>query len=202
MNKFYRLFSTEYAKDFRCFPNIVDGVNYYEYNSKQILRGDFSRIRQPPVFEEVEYSGSIFSDIIGYTNEPYFISDKLRKIFEQAKITGWVLNESKVLRSKKKDYEEISGYNGISIIGKCDTNLPLSHYFTSEQLTDIAFKGEMLFLDKNGNLEGWDGSDIFIPINNSSVMVSERLYKILKREKIKRISLKEVRLMQRPQDYL
>ena len=81
----------------------------------KLLKGEYSTFKEKLNFKH-KY-GKDFKDILG-TGYPslYLISDRLKSLFEENKITGYKCYTIGIL---KKDGAEYSGYWGFSVTGRC-----------------------------------------------------------------------------------
>jgi hypothetical protein len=115
----------------------------------------------------------------------FCISERIVRCFIENKITGWQTYPVEVFGKQK---EKIKGYYGFSIIGgECQRDRSPSKIVTRQAVS----KGKPfdvyhgLFFRK----EDWDGSDIFIIRDYGGIVVTEKVYKLLKKEKVTNIKL-------------
>ena len=171
-----------------CIPAITVQLNledsYFKqhgYVEKRLLVGDYEGIKFPAVF--IHYRGRRWEDILGVGWPPlYVISEKIKNIFEKNNLTGWKTFPVEVLDKRKR---KIEGYYGMTITGKCgpvdnsksEIVLSQDSYFLGEK----AYKGYYIGLDK------WDGSDFFIPEEDSWLIGSQKVVDVFKENQIKRL---------------
>jgi hypothetical protein len=152
-----------------------------------LILGDYSNISFPVIFKQAY--GKKAEDILD-TGWPslYLISDRLKTVLEENNFTGWKIFTIKVLYKKG---QEISGYHGFSITGRCGPidyckseiiekrlvpNGPLSKYY----------KGLSFELDK------WDKSDFFLPEGNFGIKITQKVADALKKSKLTNIRLENI----------
>lgn len=162
-----------------------------------LVKGNYSGIEFPITFKQ-EY-GKNWTDVLdtGWPSR-YLISSKLKDILESHSFTGWKTFPVKLYDKKSN---EIFGYYGFSVIGKCASidfnkskiierqyapNAPVQHYY----------KGEFVDLDQ------WDGSDFFCPEDSYDIFVTQRVAKTLKENKITNLYLKDLNEVEINVDYV
>ncbi|MEM0941183.1 MAG: DUF1629 domain-containing protein [Bacteroidota bacterium] len=165
----------------------IDPDKSYPYDENRLIQGDYTGISFPVVFKQ-EY-GNKLQDVLdtGWASL-YLISDKMKAVLEDNSLTGWKTFAVKVLDKKG---QEIKGYHGLSITGRCGQidynkseiiekrlapNGPLVKYY----------KGLYIGLDK------WDNHDFFIPEKTLWTTVSKRAVEVLKKNKLTNIRLKNL----------
>ena len=153
----------------------------------KLIKGEYDGISFPVTFKQ--YMGKRLKDVLN-TGWPglYLISDKLKANLEKSALTGWKTFPIKLLT---KDNSEISGYQGLSITGRCGPidytkseiiekrsvpNGPLSKYY----------KGLYIGLDK------WDGTDFFLPGETFHTIITEKAALSLKRERLTNIIIENL----------
>ena len=152
-----------------------------------LIHGDYDGISFPVVFKQVY--GNKLRDILdtGWAGL-YLISDKMKAVLEENTLTGWKTFAVKVLDKKG---QEIQGYHGLSITGKCGKidysksgiiekrlvpNGPLVKYY----------KGLHIGLD------GWDGTDFFLPEKTLWAIITKKMAESLKKNKLTNIRLENL----------
>ena len=166
-----------------------DGVS----NRDNLILGKYEGINFPVGFKEER--GKKLVDILG-TGWPnlYLISDRMKLILEENKLTGWKTFPITVYDKKKN---EILGYHGFSVTGRCG---PID--YTKAEIIETraipegplykAYKGLYVGLDK------WDGSDFFIPENSRCFIINTKTAEILKEDKITNIQLDNLTEIETP----
>lgn len=158
-----------------------------------LLMGNYSRIKFPVVFRQ-EY-GRKLEDMIRTGHAVlYLISEKMKTVLEENSLTGWKTFDVRIL---DKQGQEVIGYYGLSITGRCGPidyskceiiekrlvpNGPLSKYY----------KGLPIGLDK------WDGSDFFLPERNFGTVVTSKAAEVLKKNKLTNIRLENLAEIETP----
>ena len=172
----------------------VDAISL-EGGLNPLIYGDYEGISFPIVFKH-EY-GSKLRDILdtGWASL-HLISDSLKELLETNGLTGWKTFPVKVLTKKN---EEIPGYQGFSITGRCGA----IDYKKGELIKKRLIPGGPLWKSRKGvyiGLDQWDGSDFFIPKESRWIVVSQRAAELLKKSKLTNIELRnlaEIELAQR-----
>ncbi|GHU69179.1 hypothetical protein FACS189413_07610 [Bacteroidia bacterium] len=168
------------------------GLNFKEDDNGfddviRLLMGDYIDIKFPVIFKQAY--GKRLDDIIRTGHAVLFlISDKMKAVLEENALTGWKTFAVKVLDKKG---QEIQGYHGLSITGRCGKidyskseiiekrlvpNAPLGKYY----------KGLHIGLDK------WDGSDFFLPEKYFGTIITSRAAEVLKKNKLTNIRLENL----------
>lgn len=151
---------------------------------ERLISGDIGDIRFPVVFKQ-EY-GSKFLDVLdtGFVSL-YLISDKMKSIFQETGLTGWSCFPIE-LRAKKG--EDIKGYNGLSIHGRCG---PIDISKSEIVYKRLVAEGPLctFYRGKHIGLDEWDGTDFFLPENNFGIVITRRAADIIKANKLTNIRL-------------
>jgi len=122
------------------------------------------------------------------TGTLYLISNKMKTILEENKLTGWKTFSIK-LQDKKGN--EITGYYGFSITGRCG---PIN-YRNSVIFNKQHFEGGPFGKYYRGyqfDLDQWDRSDFFISKYNFGIIITERAKNALNQNKITNIKLTNI----------
>lgn len=113
----------------------------------------------------------------------HLISDRFKEELEKNNLTGWKTYPIKLMTKKN---EEIKGYHGLSISGRCGPIDYSKAEIVEKRLVPNGilskyYKGEYIGLEK------WDGSDFFLSEQNFGIFVSAKATEILKKAKITNI---------------
>jgi predicted aspartyl protease len=168
------------------FP--VDPDKTYPYDENKLIRGDYTGISFPVVFKQQD--GDKLQDVLdtGWSSL-YLISDKMKAVLEENEITGWKTFAVKVFDRKE---QEIKGYHGLSITGKCGpVDYNKSTEIIEKQLVPngpVVRYGKGLYV----GLDEWDSSDIFIPEKSGWIVVTKRTAEALKKNKLANIKLENL----------
>jgi hypothetical protein len=145
----------------------------------QLIEGDYSRIDFPVCF--LHTYGQKMTDLLDTGYPPlYLISDKLQTLLEANKLSGW---KCFPIRLFDKRRNEIFGYHGFSITGRCgpidDTKASIveKSEFTNGPMRKF-YKGLYIGLDQ------WDKTDFFITNGSLHVIITKKAANILKENKI------------------
>jgi len=150
----------------------------------RLVIGKYDNIKFPVVFKQ-EY-GKKLQDILDTgTASLYLISDKMKQVFEANNLTGWKTFAVKVF---SKQGQEIEGYHGLSILGRCGARNESKSEVIMKQFVPNGpfvkyFKGLHIGLDK------WDGSDFFLEDKTTIAIVTRKVADILKKHKFTNIRL-------------
>lgn len=184
MKDFYTFHSKGYLTTVSVFPDRNRYFQKFDANTfmnEKIIKGDWSGLEFPLIFHQT-HEGKRFRDVLDMRwPSAYLISDRMKNILEENKITGWK-SYPVVIYDKKGGI--IKGYNGFSIVGRSG---PL----------DLKNQPIEPVIDDNGHIteykeyvggwfdaNTWDGCDVFIQDNSLRIIITDRLHKILKKEKI------------------
>jgi len=106
------------------------------------------------------------------------ISDRMKHVLEDNQITGWK-SYPILLYDKKKNL--IPGYSGFTVTGNGGRlYLPVNKGWDSSYYSNGWYRW---------NTNEWDGSDIFSFENNASVIITEKAYSVMRKNKIDAIEL-------------
>lgn len=179
-NIFYEFSSKLLSSTFQAGACGLKGLDEY----RMLVKGNFDEIRMPVVFKQD--SGKKFTDILDTGSVSlYLISDRLKKILEENNLTGW---ETFPIKLYDKKDNEIFGYHGFSITGKCaQIDYSTSVIVEKRSIPD----GPLVKYYKgiNIDLEKWDGTDFFSPMKNFGLYVTKKIAEILTKNKITNLCL-------------
>ena len=153
----------------------------------RLLIGDYNGINFPITFKQAY--GKRLDDVIRTGHAVlYLISDNMKSVLEDNNLTGWKTFAVKVLTKKG---EEVPGYHGLSITGRCGAIDYSKSEIIKKQLVPNGpfgkfYKGYHIGLDK------WDGSDFFLPEKYFGTVVTSRAAEILKKSKLTNIRLENL----------
>ncbi len=164
--------------NFTASPTILDSDPNASEIRWEIIRGNYKGIDFPLVFKQE--SGKKLVDILGTGwCSLYLISDRMKKALEANHLTGWKTYPVKIYDKKGN---EVLGYNGFSIIGRCGSidynksEIIEKRYVPNGPLCKL-YKGFYIGLDK------WDGSDFFMPFDTGHHIVTKKAAEVLKKHK-------------------
>lgn len=169
--------------------NILDpsGNVLLESENYELILGEYKGIDFPVLFKQER--GKNWDDILT-TGWPglYVISDKLKMVLEENNLTGWKTYPIKL--TDKKD-NEILGYQGFSITGRCDPIDYGKSQIIKKQIREGGpfwnyYRGIYIDLDK------WDGSDFFLPRGSFGIKVTSKVADLLKKNKISNLFLENL----------
>ena len=152
-----------------------------------LIKGKYNEINFPIVFKQ-KY-GTKLLDILG-TGWPslYLISDRMKTILEENQITGWKTFPIKLYDKKNN---EILGYQGFSITGRCGESDHTKAEIMDRQRVPMGpiykvYKGLYIGLDK------WDRSDFFIPDESLRLIITKKAVSVLEKNKITNMRLENL----------
>lgn len=175
------------------------GLNFEENSNRlndvlKLLMGDYSGINFPVEFKQAY--GKRLDDVIRTGHGAlYLISNKMKNVLEENKLTGWKTFSIKIL---EKQGSEIKGYQGLSIIGRCGP-IDYSKCTIIEKRTVPegplikSYKGLYVGLDK------WDGSDFFLPEGTFQTIITKRAANVMKKNKLTNVRLQNLSEIETPE---
>ena len=142
----------------------------------QLIRGNYDGIDFPVIFKQE--GGKKLVDILGTGwCGLYLISDRMKKALKENHLTGWKTYPVKVYDKKGN---EVFGYNGFSITGRCSE---LDH--TKSEIIEKQFvpNGPFSKYYKGVWIDQWDGTDFFMPANTGHHIITKKAADVLKKNK-------------------
>ncbi len=190
INKFYTLSSKLTPSTFQAHPKGLKKENERYRGSSDshcLIRGLYDGIEFPIIFEQ-KY-GKKLLDIIdtGYASL-YLISGRFKELLETNEFTGWKVYNVEVFDKLGK---QIFGYYGLSVIGKCGPIDYSKSQIIKKQLVPNG-KFSEYYKGKYIGLDTWDKSSLFLPEDNNGIIVTEEVSKVIKRNKLSNVSLKNL----------
>jgi hypothetical protein len=142
----------------------------------KLIEGEYNGIDFPIVFKQ-KY-GKKLTDILD-TGFPklYLISEKLKKVIEENKLTGWKIYSIKLFDKKGN---EIFGYHGFSLTGRC-TSIDYGTEIIEKRMVP---DGPVCRYYKGIFVNNWDGTDFFIPEGTLYTFMTEKTADLLKKNEI------------------
>lgn len=186
MEDFYYFHSRNYLTTFSVSPEIaIKAREDKDYDKSREIRikltlGDFEGLEFPVIFREDRDSGKRFRDVLDNRGGEMLISDRLKQLMIDNNVTGW---KSYPIRMYDKRGNEVHGYNGFSVTGRCGGTL---EYTTDKVCYEDGFR---FFEGMSFDIEQWDGSDIFMVNGNRTIIITKFVYKLFKENKIDAIEM-------------
>ncbi len=153
----------------------------------RLLMADYKGISFPVNFKKE--SGNKLKDVLGTgTATLFLISNQMKNILIENQLSGW---EVFPVRLFDKNGDQILGYDGFSITGRCG---PID-YRKSAIIHKRILEGGPLWKYYKGlyvGLEEWDGSDFFLPQDYFGTIITKKAAEILKKNKISNIVLRNL----------
>lgn len=159
------------------------------YPESLLLGEEIDKDKYPIIF--MQYNDSCFGNYKweDFLNAdvfmPYVVSDKMINLLCDNNITGWKTFPIEVY-DMKENY--IGGYNGLSIIGRCNC-LDLRQLIKTGR-ESISFGPE--YKGYPLDIETWDGNDIFALKNSLDIFVTQRLKKCMQKAKISNVLFTDI----------
>ncbi len=159
------------------------GLNKKE-DSWKLIKGEYESISLPVKFKQV--SGKNQCDILdtGWVSL-LLISEKMKKLLESYNLTGW---NTYPIELSDKDDNPLTGYYGLSITGRSGAIDYKKCEIIERQMRPNAPIGKY----RKGlaiELETWDGSDFFLPLDSFYILVTEKAAKAIKKESLTNLRL-------------
>jgi len=160
----------------------------------KLILGDYGNIVFPVSFHQ-EY-GKNMTDILdtGYSSL-YLISDKMVRTMQEHKLEGWKTFDCKLFDKKGN---EVHGYHGLSITGRCGeidyskSEIIKKQLVAGGSITDY-YKGKYI------NPETFDKGDFFLPKNNYGPIINTRAMKALSGARLSNIRFKALSEIETPE---
>ena len=150
-----------------------------------LIKGRYAEINFPVIFKQ-KY-GKTLTDILdtGWPNL-FLISDKMKAILEENKLTGWATFSIKLY---DKAGNEIFGYHGFSITGQCgQVNYEKSEIIEKRKVPT----GPTCQYYKGLSIDQLDGADFFTPDKTCQIFITKRAADVLKKNKITNMRLENL----------
>ena len=135
----------------------------------------------------IPFMGKRFYDLmIPASPYPLLISQRVIDIFKLEGITGWEATPVKVL-----GHEDLN-YSVLTVLGRCgkinQRGERVSIMYPNGSIAKLtpAYKGWSF------DINSWGGSDIFLPANNHTILVTKKVRDILVRNKATNILLRKI----------
>jgi len=157
------------------------------FDQHRLIQGVYNGISFPIIFKQ-DY-GKKLEDVLdtGWASL-FLISDKLKVVLEESAFTGWKTFAVKVLDKKG---QEIQGYHGLSITGKCGKIDYSKSEIIEKRLVPNAPLGKY-YRGLHIGLGEWDGSDFFLPEKYFGIIITSRAAEVLKKNKLTNIRLENL----------
>jgi hypothetical protein len=190
----YTLTSKLSSSTFQAHSEGLD-QHYGEFDENRLIRGDFEKIDFPIVFRQVY--GTKLTDLL-QTGWPslYLISERLKAVFIKYQFSGYRLFSVVVFN---KNEEEIKGYYGLSISGKCGA----VNYDVGEIVEKRLVPNGPICKYRRGihiDTTQWDGSDFFMPEKSILIVVTTQVAQIIKALKLSNVILQRLSDIEVPID--
>jgi hypothetical protein len=152
----------------------------------ELIVGNYSNIILP--LQVKQTSGKKWTDILTKSVSLHYVSDKFVNLLKENNITGW---QTFPLSITDKQGNKVEGYSGFSIMGKAGKIDHSQSKIIEKQFAPNCpivkyYKG--LYFD----IEKWDGSDFFILEDTIKIIVTEKVYKIIKGNKLTNFRLENL----------
>jgi hypothetical protein len=153
----------------------------------ELIMGEYAGIDFPVIFMQ-EY-GHKLTDILdtGYTSL-CLISDRLKILLEENGFTGWKCFPIRLFDKKKN---EVLGYHGFSITGRCG---PIDRTKSTiiEKQRASGWPMRKFYKGLYIGLDTWDNTDFFIPKGSAWPIITKKVADVLKKNKITNLCMENL----------
>lgn len=150
----------------------------------KLVRNEAIDLSFPISFRQI--SGRKWIDILSPVSVSlHIVSDAFVQLMIDHNITGWAVFDVQIT---DKFGSQVNGYQGLSIKGKSDSFV----YHSADIIEKRQVKDGPLFKVYRGaeiEQSGWDGSDIFIPKDTISIVITEKFRNVLMNARISNLDL-------------
>ena len=163
------------------------------FDQQRLILGNYDGIDFPVVFKQED--GNRWHDIID-TGWPslFLISSEFRDFLIGNSFRGWKTFEVEVLDKKNN---LIKGYYGMSVTGRCG-----KIYFDRSEIVEKKFSEQgtvgKYYKGIHFNINEWDGSHFFIPVDYFGIFISGQVVTSLKKFKFTNINIENVQNIETP----
>lgn len=148
----------------------------------KLIKGDYTSIDFPIIFKQ-KYGDKLLDILDTGCVGLFLISDKLKAVLEENHLTGWKTFSIEVY-DKKDNY--ISGYHGLSVVGRCESTSFQQSKIIEKQLVST---GPICKYYKGISINQWDGTDFFSPEKKYQTFITKKVADLLKKNKITNLQL-------------
>jgi len=160
-------------------------TNDLTINCSNLIKGDYQNINFPITF--IQEYGYKLRDVLdtGWAGF-HLISENMRFILEENKLTGWKVFPIKIYDKKGN---EIVGYHGFSVTGRCG---PVS--FDNSKIIEkrLIPEGPLCKYYKGIFVDNWDGTDFFTPDAKYHTFITENVVEIFRKRKLTNILIEKL----------
>ena len=112
----------------------------------------------------------------------------MKNVLEQNNLTGWRTFPIQVIDKKGN---EINGYHGLSITGRCG---PIDYTKCEIIEKQRVPKGPLTnyYRGRYIGLDDWDGSDFFLPKDSFGVIITKKAANVIKKNKLTNVALENL----------
>lgn len=154
-----------------------------------LIKGNYKGIDFPVIFKQ-EYGKNLKDILDTGAASLYLISERMKNILEENLLTGW---QTYPIKLYDKRENEILGYHGFSITGKCGPTI----YDNCEIIEKRRVpNGPICKFYKGVFIDEWDGSDFFTPEKTYNTFITKKTADILKKNKITNLELENLAEME------
>jgi hypothetical protein len=155
--------------------------------ARNLTLGEYAGIDFPIIF--MQSYGHKLTDILdtGYVSF-YLISDRMKTILEENGLTGWKCFPVRIFDKKRN---EVLGYHGFSITGRCG---PIDREMATiiEKQRAPGWPMSKFYKGLYVGLDNWDNTDFFIPEKSAWLIITKRAADALKKNKITNLRMENL----------
>ena len=182
LNKFHMFEST-----FLQTPVCMSSNKLSWEDCNKIVKGEISNLDLPIILNQS--SGKKWTDVLAPSSASmYIVSNKFINLMEEKEIVGWSKYPIKIFDKKGN---EVFGYNGFSVTGRCGKVDLSKSKIVKKRLMSTSPLSEY-YRGLHIDLETWDGSDFFIPEDSLHIIITDRVKHILENNNISNLDLKNL----------
>ena len=151
----------------------------------KLIKGDYTGVNFPVIFKQKygnELDDILDTGVVGL----FLISDRMKTVLEENNLTGW---KTFPIKLYDKNGNEIIGYHGLSITGRCGSASFEKSEIIEKQLVPT---GPVCKYYKGISIDNWDGMDFFSPDKKYRAFITKRTADILKKSKLTNVRLENL----------
>ena len=199
LNDFFSLDSNFKNSNIQVFAieldTIPDPLGDKTSDHNRLIFGEYNEIHFPVIFEH-KYGKNFFDILDTGWCSLFLISERMKNILEENQLTGWKIFSIKIYDKKRN---EIFGYHGFSVTGRC---IQLDYKKSEIIEKQMVPTGPVCKYYKGVDVDGWDGTDFFIPNKTRYIIVTKKAADVLKNHKITNMLLENLADMETDVDMI
>ena len=157
------------------------------FDQNNLIVGNYENVDFPVIFRQS--MGKKLCDLLDTEWVSFnLISDRFVKLLEENECTGWKTYPVRVFDKKGI---EIFGYQGLSIIGRSGQ---IDYNKSTIIEKQLVLGGPLVkrYKGKYFDIDTWDKNDFFVPRGTKMVIITEKVAKLIKKNKLTNVYLKNL----------